>query len=266
MKGTKKQKGKKVDKTPASTGRQKSAVGPPLPGGMGSTVGDKILAVQRRKRTEFEKLERLRHRLKARKKAHEHESAAGHAYVGRIGDADEFIRKLRDKELALGDFADPERRRLYEFEYVFPCECLPMHVILRAKPKHEMRVATKKVYLKQKPRFTFIGRYDFEYKRLFVLKWSLISVKGSKKRVTRFLIKNDSCYTSSSSSSSDDGDDRRSPADTVKKAKRQRKKEEKKLKKKERKEKKKAEKKAKKLAKKKEGGNKRTFMGLTLGF
>ncbi len=258
-----------ASKLAIQSGKMRSVVGPPAED-QHEGPEEKVRSPPGKKKASSDsqkKVERLKRRLKERKHAGTYEGEPGKVqYVGRIGDADEFIRKLRRGEVELEDFKDPEYRRKYEGDFVFPFEDIPIYVMRTARVRHDTKISTKKLYLKSKPRFTFIGRYDFQYKKFFVLVWSMISVKGSKRGLSRFMIKNDkrdSRYTSSEAE--DESYDSYDTVDRMRKRKkRERKKAKAKAKAKKAKKAKKKEKEQKKTKKGKKGKKKK--FGLNIGF
>ncbi len=128
-------------------------------------------------------------------------------YVGRIGDADAFIDRLRNGECSVETLAKSRTaRREYEFSHVFdiPDKDLgvPDETMAARMRKHKLRdssgassksgVALKKLELADGPsRFAFLGRYDFLHRELFTLVWNMITATARcGKRKTKFFFRN----------------------------------------------------------------------------
>ena len=102
-------------------------------------------------------------------------------YVGGIGNADEFIAKLRAGEVDLEKFRDDDYRRSFELENKVKMNPVDM-VAFKVSPLHEFALQ-KKLFLKQNPRFNFLGRYDFVHKDRFVVEWKTVLINGTLRRV-----------------------------------------------------------------------------------
>jgi len=142
---------------------------------------------------------RRRQRWRKRKVDNRSKADEGVIHVGRIGDVDVFSAKLKDGQVNLEDFRDAEFRQRYEQEHTFRYDVQPVsgHALRMARhhSPNGQKAQTKKLYYREYPRFTFLGRYDFEEKDLFVLLWTTVPANrgGGESRLTKRVFESHAC-------------------------------------------------------------------------